>query len=148
MILFEQDFASRQKTQEFINKLKQWVNEVHIQDYRNESDVWCPPIYLLLLTLNVFVTADINSSPVTNPLILVSTFSYHCQLRQFHTVIWSISRSSGNEGQKGLFVKKGEIYNPLDAEHKLNVHEMSKGPPGRFLNVLFKFNLHPVFWGK
>ena len=32
MILFEQDFASRQKTQEFINKLKQWVNEIHIQD--------------------------------------------------------------------------------------------------------------------
>ena len=49
---------------------------------------------------------------------------------------------------KREIVKKGKIHNPLNAERKLNAHEVSKWRPGRSLNVLFKFNLRPVSRGK
>ena len=41
-------------------------------------------------------------------------------------------------------------YNPhlLDTERKLNVHKMFRRRPGRLLNVLCTFNLHPVSRGQ
>ena len=37
---------------------------------------------------------------------------------------------------------------PLDTGCKLNVHKTFRGRPGRLLNVLCTFNLHPVFRGQ
>ena len=38
--------------------------------------------------------------------------------------------------------------NPVDTEHKLNVHKTLIRRPGRLLNVSFTFNLGPVSTGK
>ena len=38
--------------------------------------------------------------------------------------------------------------NPVDTEHKLNVHKTFRRRPGRFLNVSCTFNLGPVSTGK
>ena len=40
------------------------------------------------------------------------------------------------------------INHPVDTECKLNVHKTFKGCPGRLLNVLCTFNLHPVSMGQ
>ena len=37
---------------------------------------------------------------------------------------------------------------PVDTGRKLNVHKTFRRRPGRFLNVLCTFNLHPVSTGK
>ena len=37
---------------------------------------------------------------------------------------------------------------PADTGRKLNVHKTFRRRPGRFLNVLYTFNLRPVFMGQ
>ena len=46
-----------------------------------------------------------------------------------------------------LVVQNGVHSNPIDTGRKLNVHKTFRRRPGRLLNVLFTFSLHPVSTG-
>ena len=47
-------------------------------------------------------------------------------------------------GKVRMGIRSGISNNPLDTGRKLNVHKTFRRRPGRLLNVLCAFNLHPV----
>ena len=52
-----------------------------------------------------------------------------------------------NNGTSFFLKKSGTSKSPVDTGRKLNVHKTFRRRPGRFLNVLFIFNLRLVSTG-
>ena len=106
-------------------------HSVHnIFGYRRYGSVWCLNRTLLY---HKMVTEQFTKIPqlirqLAHRLLFSSIFVFHLTRRIY-------------------ILKENLISFPLDTRRKLNVHKTFRRSPGRLLNVLWTFNLHPVPMG-